>query len=106
MKNKYFFARFWKLTMVLTILTQFLVIFISKTRGLLLKFFFADDFNSPSPITSIYRHYIGCLKKKKTPTGVEVSIVNALYSLRITDYLFKSYSWLQKKKRETKIFLM
>jgi hypothetical protein len=32
--------------------------------------------------------------------GVEVSIVNALYSfsLRITDYLFKSYSWLQKKK--------
>jgi hypothetical protein len=26
-----------------------------------------------------------------------VSIVNALYSLRITDYLFKSYSWLQKK---------
>jgi hypothetical protein len=26
-----------------------------------------------------------------------VSIVNTLYSLRITDYLFKSYSWLQKK---------
>jgi hypothetical protein len=39
MKNKYFFARFWQLTMVLTILTQFLVIFISKTRGLLLIFF-------------------------------------------------------------------
>jgi hypothetical protein len=54
MKNKYFFARFWQLTMVLTILTQFLVIFISKTRGLLLKNFFADDFNSPSPITSIF----------------------------------------------------
>jgi hypothetical protein len=34
MKNKYFFAKFWQLTMVLTILTQFLVIFISKTRGL------------------------------------------------------------------------
>jgi hypothetical protein len=31
--------------------------------------------------------------------GAEVSIVNALYSLRITDYLFKSYSWLQKKTR-------
>jgi hypothetical protein len=54
MKNKYFFARFWQLTMILTILTQFLVIFISKTRGLLLKFFFADDFKSPSPITSIF----------------------------------------------------
>jgi hypothetical protein len=26
-----------------------------------------------------------------------VSIVNAPYSLRIKDYLFKSYSWLQKK---------
>jgi hypothetical protein len=39
MKKKYFFARFWQLTMVLTILTQFLVIFISKTRGLLLNFF-------------------------------------------------------------------
>jgi hypothetical protein len=37
MKNKYFFARFWQLTMVLTILTQFLVLFISKTIGLLLK---------------------------------------------------------------------
>jgi hypothetical protein len=54
MKNKYFFARFWQLTMVLTILIQFLVIFISKTRGLLLKKNFADDFNSPSPITSIF----------------------------------------------------
>jgi hypothetical protein len=54
MKNKYFFTRFWQLTMVLTILTQFLVIFISKTRGLLLKIFVADDFNSPSPITSIF----------------------------------------------------
>jgi tetrahydromethanopterin S-methyltransferase subunit E len=54
MKNKYFFARFWQLTMVLTILTQFLVIFISKTRGLLFKKIFADDFNSPSPITSIF----------------------------------------------------
>jgi hypothetical protein len=54
MKNKYFFARFWQLIMVLTILTQFLVIFISKTRGLLLKKIFADDFNSPSPITSIF----------------------------------------------------
>jgi hypothetical protein len=54
MKNKYFFARFWQLTMVLTILTQFLVIFISKTRGLLLKKIFDDDFNSPSPITSIF----------------------------------------------------
>jgi hypothetical protein len=53
-KNKYFFARFWQLTMVLTILTQFLVIFIWKTRGLLLKKIFADDFNSPSPITSIF----------------------------------------------------
>jgi hypothetical protein len=42
MKNKYFFAKFWQLTMVLTILTQFLVIFISKTRGLLLNFFFAN----------------------------------------------------------------
>jgi tetrahydromethanopterin S-methyltransferase subunit E len=52
MKNKYFFARFWQLTMVLTILTKFLVIFISKTRGLLLKKIFADDFNSPLPITS------------------------------------------------------
>jgi hypothetical protein len=54
MKNKYFFARFWQLTMILTILTQFLVIFISKTRGLLLKNFFADDFKSPSPITSVF----------------------------------------------------
>jgi hypothetical protein len=54
MKNKYFFARLWQLTMVLTILTQFLVIFISKTRGLLLKKIFADDFYSPSPITSIF----------------------------------------------------
>jgi hypothetical protein len=54
MKNKYFFARFWQLTMILTILTQFLVIFISKTTGLLLKIFFADDFKSPSPITSVF----------------------------------------------------
>jgi hypothetical protein len=54
MKNKYFFAGFWQLTMVLTILTQFLVIFISKTRGLLLKKIFAYDLNSPSSITGIF----------------------------------------------------
>jgi hypothetical protein len=54
MKNKYFFAGFWQLTMVLTILTQFLVIFISKTRGLLLKKIFAYDLNLPSSITGIF----------------------------------------------------
>jgi hypothetical protein len=46
---------------------------------------------------------MGCFFKFHLIVGVEVSIVNALYSLRITDYLFKSYSWFQKKKRETKM---
>jgi hypothetical protein len=62
MKNKYFFARFWQLTMVLTILTQFLVIFISKTRGLLLKKNFA--------MTLIHHHQLPvffCTSNFQTP---------------------------------------
>jgi hypothetical protein len=50
MKNKYSFARFWQLTLVLTILTQFLVIFISKTRGLFLIFFL--------PLTLTHHHQL------------------------------------------------
>jgi hypothetical protein len=36
-------------------------------------------------------HYIGCIFKFHLIVGVEESIVNALYKLRITDQLFKSY---------------
>jgi hypothetical protein len=67
MKNKYFFARFWQLTMVLTILTQFLVIFISKTRGLLLKKFL--------PMTLTHHHQLPvffCTSNFQTPCITKV----------------------------------
>jgi hypothetical protein len=35
----------------------------------------------------------GCFFKFGVEVGVEVSIVNALYRLRITDQLFKSYAF-------------
>jgi hypothetical protein len=36
--------------------------------------------------------YNGCFFKSGVEVGVELSIVNALYRLRITDQLFKSYA--------------
>jgi hypothetical protein len=56
MKNKYFFAKFWQLTKVLTILTQFLVIFISKTRGLLLNFFLPITNYQYFFVLAIFKH--------------------------------------------------
>jgi hypothetical protein len=45
-----------------------------------------------------FQHYIfnnnnGCFFKFGVKVGVELSIVNALYRLRITDQLFKSYAF-------------
>jgi hypothetical protein len=37
--------------------------------------------------------YNGCFFKFGVEVGVELSIVNALYRLRITDQLFKSYTF-------------
>jgi hypothetical protein len=37
--------------------------------------------------------YNGCFFKFGVEVGVELSIVNALYTLRITDQLFKSYAF-------------
>jgi hypothetical protein len=37
--------------------------------------------------------YNGCFFKFGVEVGVELSIVNALYRLRITDQLFKSYAF-------------
>jgi hypothetical protein len=37
--------------------------------------------------------YNGCFFKSGVEVGVKVSIVNALYRLRITDQLFKSYAF-------------
>jgi uncharacterized membrane protein len=37
--------------------------------------------------------YNGCFFKFGVEVGVEVSIVNALYRLRISDQLFKSYAF-------------
>jgi hypothetical protein len=38
-------------------------------------------------------YYNGCFFKFGVEVGVELSIVNALYRLRITDQLFKSYAF-------------
>jgi hypothetical protein len=40
--------------------------------------------------------YIGCFLKFYLIVGVEESIVNAQYELRITDQLFKSYVFLHE----------
>jgi hypothetical protein len=40
-------------------------------------------------------HNNGCFFKFGVEVGVELSIVNALYRLRITDQLFKSYAFTQ-----------
>jgi hypothetical protein len=39
----------------------------------------------------MYHKYNGCFPKFGVEAGVELSIVNGLYRLRITDQLFKSY---------------
>jgi hypothetical protein len=44
-------------------------------------------------ISSETLRYNGCLFKFGVEVGVELSIVNALYRLRITDQLFKSYAF-------------
>jgi hypothetical protein len=42
---------------------------------------------------SLIAHYNGCFFKFGVEAGVELSIVNALYRLRITDQRFKSYTF-------------
>jgi hypothetical protein len=39
--------------------------------------------------------YKGCFFQFGVEVGVELSIVNALYRLRITDQLFKSYAFIR-----------
>jgi hypothetical protein len=44
---------------------------------------------------SLQRQHNGCFLKFGVEVGVELSIVNAPYRLRITDQLFKSYAFAQ-----------
>jgi hypothetical protein len=86
MKNKYFFARFWQLTMVLTILTQFLVIFISKTRGLVLKNFFIF-----LPMTLTHHHQLPvffCTNNFQTPC-IEKKLGQICQSYDVINIFFK-----------------
>jgi hypothetical protein len=48
--------------------------------------------NNPVQSIVLALQYNGCFFKSGVEVGVELSIVNALYRLRITDQLFKSYA--------------
>jgi hypothetical protein len=51
------------------------------------------EFPMPAAMPLILKCNNGCFFKFGVEVGVEVSIVNALYRLRITDQLFKSYTF-------------
>jgi hypothetical protein len=56
-------------------------------------FFFLNSaqFSQIIVLVFLFNLYIGCFLKFHIVVGVEEWIVNALYRLRITDQLFKSY---------------
>jgi hypothetical protein len=55
--------------------------------------FTSNQFYSKFEIYVGNRTYNGCFFKFGVEVGVELSIVNAIYKLRITDQLFKSYAF-------------